>query len=92
MHHITSHEAHVEGDKVKGTTYCLAYHMVAGDDGGALETLGVVYVETFSSTDEGWRISRREATRLWSESTPTPTSPLLIDHAAAAARSKDTSA
>jgi SnoaL-like domain len=86
MHHITSHESHVDGDAVRGTTYCLAYHMVAGDDGGALETLGVQYIETFVRTDEGWRFSRREATRLWSQSTPTPTNPLLIDHAAAAAR------
>jgi hypothetical protein len=91
MHHITSHEAHVDGDEVRGTTYCLAYHMVAGDDGGDLETLGVEYIETFVLTDEGWRIRRREATRLWSQSTPTPSSALLIDRAAAAARSQDRS-
>lgn len=88
MHHITSHEAHMDGDAVKGTTYCLAYHIVAGDEGGELETLGVEYIETFTRTDKGWRIALREATRLWSQSTPTPLSPLLIDRAAAAARAK----
>lgn len=87
MHHITSHEAHVEGDTVRGTTYCLAYHLVAGDDGGTLETLGVEYLETFVDTNDGWRMSVREATRLWSQSTSIPMEPLLIDRAAVAARS-----
>jgi hypothetical protein len=85
LHHITSHESHNDGDVTRGTTYCLAYHLVAGEDGGAVETLGVRYDETFLRTPDGWRFVNREATRLWSQSTPTPREPLLIDLAAAAA-------
>jgi SnoaL-like protein len=86
LHHITTHEAVIDGDRATGTTYCLAYHMVAGEDGGALETLGVRYEEQFVRTPEGWRFEVRDATRLWSQSTPTPHEPLLIDRAAARSR------
>jgi SnoaL-like domain len=86
LHHITTHEATIDGDRATGTTYCLAYHVVDGVDGGALETLGVRYEEEFLRTTEGWRIRVRDATRLWSQITPTPYEPLLIDRAAARAR------
>jgi ketosteroid isomerase-like protein len=86
LHHITTHEASIDGDRATGTTYCLAYHVVDGEDGGALETLGVRYEEEFVRTAEGWRIRVRDATRLWSQITPTPYEPLLIDRAAARAR------
>ncbi len=86
LHHITTHEATIDGDRATGTTYCLAYHVVDGADGGALETLGVRYEEEFVRTTEGWRIRVRDATRLWSQITPTPYEPLLIDRAAARAR------
>jgi hypothetical protein len=86
LHHVTTHESTVDGDHATGTTYCLAYHMVAGDDGGALETLGVCYVEDFVRTPHGWRMRHRDATRLWSQSTATPREALLVDRAAAAAR------
>jgi hypothetical protein len=86
LHHITTHVATIDGDRAAGSTYCLAYHVVAGADGGALETLGVSYREQFVKTPSGWRFDVRDATRVWSQITPTPRSPLLIDHAAAEAR------
>jgi hypothetical protein len=85
LHHITTHQATVNGDRATGTTYCLAYHIVDGDDGGALETLGVRYAEELVRTTDGWRFQTRDATRLWSQITPTPHEPLLIDRAAAVA-------
>jgi SnoaL-like protein len=86
LHHITTHEAVIDGDRATGTTYCLAYHMVDGEDGGSLETLGVRYDEQFARTPDGWRFEVRDATRLWSQITPTPYEPLLIDRAAARSR------
>jgi hypothetical protein len=86
LHHITTHQVRVRGDQATGSTYCLAYHVVAGEDGGALETLGVRYEEHFVHTPTGWRFQTRDATRLWSQTTATPPHPLLIDRAAAAAR------
>ena len=87
LHNITTHEASIDGDRATGTTYCLAYHMTNGDgDGGTLETLGVKYEEQFIRTEAGWRFTVRDATRLWSQITPTPVEPLLIDRAAARAR------
>jgi hypothetical protein len=86
LHHITTHEARVDGGRATGTTYCLAYHMVAGEDGGALETLGVRYDEQLVRTPDGWRFAVREATRLWSQIAPTPYEPLLIDRAASRLR------
>jgi hypothetical protein len=85
LHHITTHEAIVDGDRATGTTYCLAYHIARGGGGGVLETLGVKYEEQFVRTDEGWRFELRDATRLWSQITPLPHEPLLVDRAAARA-------
>jgi hypothetical protein len=87
LHHITTHVATIKGDRATGTTYCLAYHMTGdGGGGGTLETLGVRYEEQFVHTADGWRFTVRDATRLWSQITPTPHSPLLIDRAAARTR------
>jgi hypothetical protein len=87
LHHITSHAATIDGDRATGTTYCLAYHVVEHDDGStALETLGVKYGEQFIRTPDGWRMGVRDATRVWSQITPTPYEPLLIDRGAARAR------
>ena len=86
LHNITTQAAEVEGDHATGTTYCLAYHVVAGEGPRTLETLGVRYEDEFVRTPEGWRMRIREATRLWSQITPTPYEPLLIDRAAARER------
>jgi SnoaL-like protein len=86
LHNITTHRVRIDGDEARGWTYCLAYHVVGGDDGGALETLGVHYEEHFVRTPHGWRFNTRDATRLWSQTTATPKHPLVIDRAAAAAR------
>jgi hypothetical protein len=83
LHSITTHHVHLDGDEALGSTYCLAYHVIAGD---AVETLAVRYAERFVRTPEGWRFHTRDATRLWSQVTPTPQRPLLLDHAAARAR------
>jgi hypothetical protein len=86
LHNITTFRVQFDGDEARGSTYCLAYHVVAGDDGGALETLGVRYEDHFVRTPDGWRFQTRDATRLWSQTTPTPYRPLLVDRAAGAAR------
>jgi SnoaL-like domain len=88
LHHITTHHVTVDGDEAHGWTYTLAYHVVAGEDGGVLETLGVKYEEHCVRTPVGWRFQTRRATRLWSQVTPTPHEPLMIDRAAARARAK----
>jgi hypothetical protein len=84
LHHITTHRSVVDGDTASATTYCLAYHVVA--EPPALETLGVRYEDVFDRTAAGWRIRDRNATRLWSQVTSTPPTPLLVDHAAGRAR------
>jgi hypothetical protein len=89
LHHITTHTASIDGVRATGRTYCLAYHVVGDGDhkrGEVLETLGVRYEEQFVRTPEGWRIKTRHATRLWSQITPMPYEPLLIDRAVPPAR------
>ena len=91
LHHITTHEATIDGDRATGTTYCLAYHMTADDgDGGKLGHFGVHYAEQLVRTADGWRFTVRDATRLWSQITPTPYEPLVSSIAprAAAARAR----
>jgi hypothetical protein len=83
MHHITNHGVSVGEDEATGTTYCLAYHLVAGEEGGEIETLGVRYADTYVRTGEGWRIHTRRATRVWSQIESLDARPLLVDRAAA---------
>jgi hypothetical protein len=85
MHSVTTHEATVCGNTATGTTYCVAYHVAAGDDGNVLETLGVRYYDRFVRTADGWRFEQRDVTRLWTQSGPASRAPLAIDRAAAAA-------
>lgn len=83
LHNITTHQVtQSEGDRASGVTYTLAYHVIAGQGNGALETLGVRYEDEFVRTPDGWRIGVRRATRLWSQTTATPPHPLLVDRAA----------
>lgn len=85
LHHITTHQATIAEARATGTTYCLAYHVSRGPTGATLETLGVRYEEQFVRTDDGWRFKLRDATRVWSQITPLPPEPLLVDRAAARA-------
>jgi hypothetical protein len=86
LHNITTHHVIIDGKSASGVTYCLAYHVVGGADGDQLETLGVRYEDRYVCTDGAWRIQNRDATRLWSQITPTPHEPLLIDRAAGRSR------
>jgi hypothetical protein len=92
LHHITTHRATIDGDAATGTTYCLAYHVLAGDEGDVLETIGVRYEEAFVRTAAGWRMRERNATRLWAQTTPAPARALAVDRAAGAARREQRSA
>lgn len=82
MHHVTGQLYDVDGDTAKGKTYCLAYHIVNDDQGRRLETLGVVYTDSFVRTPDGWRMHTRDVIRQWSQITDTPREPLLVDLAA----------
>jgi hypothetical protein len=86
LHNITTHRVVLNGDSATGTTYCLAYHVVGNGEGDALETLGVRYEDEYVRTPDGWRMRIRNATRLWSQTTPMDGEPLLIDRAAAQSR------
>ncbi len=86
LHNITTHQATIDGDAATGTTYCLAYHVLAGDEGDRLETIGVRYEEEFVRTPAGWRMRERNATRLWAQTTPVPAGSLAVDRAAGRAR------
>jgi hypothetical protein len=92
LHHITTHQATIDGDTATGTTYCLAYHVLARDEGDVLETIGVRYEEEFVRTGAGWRMRERNATRLWAQTTPVPVRPLAVDRAAGEARRAQRSA
>ena len=74
---VMSHLAHMNGsmhalhqihidldvDVAHTETYCTARHILAGDSGEILETLGVRYVDRFENRPgAGWRVARRVVT------------------------------
>lgn len=87
-HHVTTHDASIDGERATGTTYCLAHHLTA-EDNPSLETLCVRYVEEFVNTDGGWKMRVRDVTRLWSQIAPAPRTPLLLDRTAAHVHARD---
>jgi ketosteroid isomerase-like protein len=58
-HTIGNHLAAVEGDRAKGETRCVAYHVLGDEGSETLLVWHIRYLDTYVRRSEGWRILER---------------------------------
>jgi hypothetical protein len=58
-HTIGNHLAEVDGDRAKGETRCVAYHVLGDAGTEKLMVWHIRYLDTYIRTPEGWRFDER---------------------------------
>jgi uncharacterized protein (TIGR02246 family) len=57
----------VDGDDVRGETYCIAHHFNAGDDGATRDRVMYIRYDDVAVREDGvWRLARRALDVAWS--------------------------
>ncbi|SEO21586.1 nuclear transport factor 2 family protein [Actinacidiphila rubida] len=70
-HHLNgNHVVVVHGDEAEHTCYFQAQHVRRGLPGGENLLAGGRYEDRLRRTPDGWRITHREVTKVWSEGNP----------------------
>lgn len=70
QHMISNHRIHVDDDHASCTCSVQAQHVRAAADGGPNYIVGGRYDDQLLRTPDGWRITRRVLTVLWTEGNP----------------------
>ena len=67
QHLVANHQVAVNGDGATCSCYLHAQHVRAGTPGGELYMIAGRYDDTLARTADGWRITNRVLTRVWTE-------------------------
>ncbi|WP_336111076.1 nuclear transport factor 2 family protein [Streptomyces sp. PTD9-10] len=59
-----------EAGRATGETYCLAHHMLEGDDGRKLILMSIRYEDTFAKQDGEWLFAERKLIIDWTDTRP----------------------
>lgn len=70
QHLIGSHQVRVDTDRATHRCYLQAQHVRDAADGGNLWMVGGKYEDELTRTAQGWRISRRILSRIWTDGNP----------------------
>ena len=74
LHVVANHLAEIDGDAATGETYCLAHHVRTVGEGAEAHlsdyVMAIRYLDTYSRTDEGWRIAQRHLQLEFTEERP----------------------
>jgi ketosteroid isomerase-like protein len=65
QHHITNRRITIDGDTAQGTAELFAPMGMPADDRMKVLLTGGRYVDTFTRTSEGWKISSRRCENAW---------------------------
>ncbi|MCY3633618.1 MAG: nuclear transport factor 2 family protein [bacterium] len=77
-HHLVgSHVVTVDGDRATHQCYLQAQHVLQGTEGGDLWMVAGTYDDKMVRTPDGWRISQRILSRVWTEGNPDVAAPDL---------------
>lgn len=66
-HMVSNHRVAVDGDTATCSCYLISQHVRKGAAGGDLYMIAGRYDDDLVRTDDGWRISARRLTRIWSD-------------------------
>lgn len=67
QHIVSTHQVDVEGDTATHRCYLHAQHVRHGVEGGATYVVGGRYEDRLVRTADGWRITNRDLTMMWTE-------------------------
>ncbi len=70
MHQISNVTIDLDGTCANVETYCVAYHLVAGENGDQEMVVGGRYVDRFERRDGEWRIAARVYVMDWNQNGP----------------------
>lgn len=71
FHVMANHTATIDVPTAETTTYCLAHHLSEADGIDPRDTLMLIrYDDTLRKTPTGWRFTRRDVLRQWTEYHP----------------------
>jgi hypothetical protein len=78
MHLMANHTCAFEGERARGTTYCLANHVRRAGDGVENLLMAITYGDEYARGGDGWRFAGREVRILWTEVRPASIAPLSL--------------
>ncbi len=67
QHLVGNHQVHVDGDTATHRCYLQSQHVKHGTQGGDNYLIGGVYEDRLARTPEGWRITHRTMTAVWTD-------------------------
>jgi hypothetical protein len=70
MHLMANHAVTLEGERARGTVYCLANHVREAGNGVENLLMAITYGDTYARGAAGWRFASREVRILWTEVHP----------------------
>jgi hypothetical protein len=70
QHLVGNHQVVVEGDSATHRCYLQSQHVKRGTPGGDNYLIGGTYEDRLARTPEGWRITHRTMTPVWTEGNP----------------------
>lgn len=70
QHLVGNHQVHVEGDVATHRCHLQSQHVKRGTEGGDNYLIGGTYDDRLARTPDGWRITHRTMTAMWTEGNP----------------------
>jgi hypothetical protein len=70
QHLVGNHQVRIDGDAATHRCHLQSQHVKRGTQGGDNYLMGGSYEDSVVRTGEGWRISHRTLTLLWTEGNP----------------------
>lgn len=70
QHIVGNHQVDVDGDSATHRCYLQSQHVKRGTPGGDNYLIGGVYEDRLARTPDGWRITHRTMTAVWTDGNP----------------------
>ncbi len=70
QHLVGNHQVHVDGDTATHRCYLQSQHVKRGTPGGDNFLIGGTYEDRLARTPDGWRITHRTMTAVWTDGNP----------------------
>ena len=70
QHLVGNHQVQVDGDTATHRCHLQSQHVKRGTEGGDNYLIGGIYEDRLARTPDGWRITHRTLTAIWTDGNP----------------------